>query len=30
MPENAADYNGPIDVLGSATTIAREIVRCVA
>jgi two-component system, chemotaxis family, protein-glutamate methylesterase/glutaminase len=27
MPENAAGYNGPIDVLGSATTIAREIVR---
>ena len=27
MPENAAGYNGPIDVLGSATTIAGEIVR---
>ncbi len=27
MPENAAGYNGPIDVLGSATIIAREIVQ---
>ena len=27
MPENAAAYDGPIDVLGSATKIAREIVR---
>src|SRR3954454_541382 len=27
MPENAAAYNRPIHVLGSATTIAREIVR---
>jgi two-component system, chemotaxis family, protein-glutamate methylesterase/glutaminase len=27
MPENAATYDGPIDVLGSATKIAREIVR---
>lgn len=26
MPKNAAAYNGPIDVLGSGTTIAREIV----
>jgi two-component system chemotaxis response regulator CheB len=25
MPENAAAYNGPIHVLGSATIIAREI-----
>jgi two-component system, chemotaxis family, protein-glutamate methylesterase/glutaminase len=30
MPENAAAYNGPIHVLGSATTIAREIVRRVS
>src|SRR5206468_4325307 len=30
MPENAAGYNGPIDVLGSATIIAREIVRRVS
>jgi two-component system, chemotaxis family, protein-glutamate methylesterase/glutaminase len=27
MPENAAAYDRPIDVLGSAKTIAREIVR---
>jgi two-component system chemotaxis response regulator CheB len=27
MPENAEAYNGPIDVLGPATTIAREIAR---
>lgn len=26
MPENAVAYDGPIDVLGSAATIAREIV----
>ncbi len=30
MPGNAAAFDGPIDVLGSATTIAREIVRRVA
>jgi chemotaxis response regulator CheB len=30
MPENAAAYDGPIDVLASATTIAREIVRRVS
>src|SRR5436190_1236991 len=27
MPENAATYGSSIDMLGSATTIAREIVR---
>jgi two-component system chemotaxis response regulator CheB len=26
MPENAVAYDGPIDVLGSAQTIAREII----
>lgn len=26
MPENAVAYDGPIDVLGSAATIAREII----
>lgn len=26
MPENAVACDGPIDVLGSAATIAREIV----
>lgn len=30
MPENAVAYDGPIDVLGSAATIAREIVLRVA
>lgn len=27
MPENAAAYNGPIHLLGSAAMIAGEIVR---
>jgi hypothetical protein len=26
MPQNAVAYDGPIDVLGSAATIAREII----
>ena len=30
MPENAVDFDGPIDVLGSAATIAREIILRVA
>jgi two-component system, chemotaxis family, protein-glutamate methylesterase/glutaminase len=30
MPENAVAYDGPIDVLGSAATIAREIILRVA
>lgn len=29
MPNNAAVYDGPVDVLGSAATIAREIARIV-
>ena len=27
MPRNAADYDGPIDAMGSAEDLAREVVR---
>ena len=30
MPENAIDYDGPIDMIGSPNDIAREITRLLA
>ena len=29
MPRNAIDYDGPIDLMGSITQIAEEIIRLV-